>query len=91
MTGEGAWRQHPDAWLFFIPFILATAFTMLNLFIGVVVNAMQAEHEATMAAERQREAEDAEAVVLTEIRALRAEVAQLRAQITPTASSREPT
>lgn len=84
-------EAYPYAWLFFIPFILATAFTMLNLFIGVVVNAMQAEHEATMAAERQREAEDAEALVLTEIRALRAEVAQLRAQITPAASSREPT
>jgi voltage-gated sodium channel len=72
---------YPYAWMFFIPFILATAFTMLNLFIGVVVNAMQAEHEATMAAERQKEAENAEALMLVEIRALRADVAQLRAQV----------
>jgi voltage-gated sodium channel len=72
---------YPYAWLFFIPFILATAFTMLNLFIGVVVNAMQAEHEATMAAERKKEADDAEAMMLVEIRALRADVAQLRAQV----------
>jgi voltage-gated sodium channel len=72
---------YPYAWMFFIPFILATAFTMLNLFIGVVVNAMQAEHDATVAAERQKEADDAEALMLVEIRALRADVAQLRAQV----------
>jgi voltage-gated sodium channel len=33
------------AWLFFIPFILVATFTMLNLFIAVVVNAMQTRHE----------------------------------------------
>ncbi len=69
---------YPFAWLFFIPFILATAFTMLNLFIGVVVNAMQTEHEAAKDAVRQKETENAEALVLTEIKALRAEVAALR-------------
>lgn len=29
------------AWTFFIPFILVATFTMLNLFIGVIVSAMQ--------------------------------------------------
>lgn len=40
---------HPYAWLFFIPFILVATFTVLNLFIAVIVNTMQslqAEHEA---------------------------------------------
>jgi voltage-gated sodium channel len=69
---------YPFAWLFFIPFILATAFTMLNLFIGVVVNAMQTEHEAVKDAVRQKESENSEAVVLAEIRALRAELAAFR-------------
>ena len=36
---------HPGAWLFFIPFIIATSFTVLNLFIGVIVSAMEAEHD----------------------------------------------
>jgi len=31
----------PLAWLFFIPFILIATFTMLNLFIAIIVNAMQ--------------------------------------------------
>ena len=37
---------HPFAWAFFVPFILVTAFAVLNLFIAVIVNAMQSEHEA---------------------------------------------
>lgn len=35
---------YPYAWLFFVPFILITAFTVLNLFIGIIVNTMQAMH-----------------------------------------------
>lgn len=34
-------EKFPFAWLFFLPFILVTTFTMLNLFIAVIVNAMQ--------------------------------------------------
>lgn len=32
---------HPWAWTFFVPFIVATAFTALNLFIGIIVSTMQ--------------------------------------------------
>lgn len=42
----------PLAWLFFIAFILCTTFTVLNLFIGIIVSAMQAEHEDTANQER---------------------------------------
>ena len=42
---------YPYAWAFFIPFILIATFSMLNLFIAVIVNAMQtvsdAEHGET--------------------------------------------
>ncbi len=31
---------YPYAWLFFIPFILVTTFTVLNLFIGIILDAM---------------------------------------------------
>ena len=31
---------HPNAWAFFIPFLVITAFMVLNLFIGVIVTAM---------------------------------------------------
>jgi voltage-gated sodium channel len=32
---------YPYSWLFFLPFILIATFTMLNLFIAVIVNAIQ--------------------------------------------------
>ena len=41
----------PMAWLFFVVFILCTSFTVLNLFIGIIVSAMQAEHEGDQNAE----------------------------------------
>jgi voltage-gated sodium channel len=70
-------EKHPYAWLFFIPFILISAFVVLNLFIGVVVSAMQAEAEAN-AQTRDVAEQDRDAEILTELRALRAEVAVLQ-------------
>lgn len=73
---------YPWSWAFFVPFIACTAFTVLNLFIGVIVSAMQEEHEST--AEADRAAIHSEtSLVLEEIRALRAEVAELRADRQP--------
>jgi len=38
---------YPWAWLFFVPFIVITSFAVLNLFIGIIVDAMQmTQHEA---------------------------------------------
>ena len=35
-------EHYPWAWLFFVPFIVVTSFAVLNLFIGIIVDAMQA-------------------------------------------------
>jgi voltage-gated sodium channel len=32
---------HPQAWAFFVPFIVIATFTILNLFIGIIVSTMQ--------------------------------------------------
>ena len=53
-------------------------FAVLNLFIGVIVDAMQTEHEAEARGERDAMREDTQAI-LTEVKALRKEVAALRA------------
>ncbi len=45
-------ETHPYAWLFFIPFILLATFTILNLFIAIIVNTMQTLHDATHAQEQ---------------------------------------
>lgn len=72
-------ETHPNAWMFFLPFILATSFTVLNLFIGIIVSAMESEHEAAMETSREEMQED-QAEILREIRELRHELAELRRQ-----------
>jgi voltage-gated sodium channel len=34
-------EHYPHAWMFFVPFIIITSFAVLNLFIGIIVDAMQ--------------------------------------------------
>ena len=36
-------ETYPYAWLFFVPFILVTSFAILNLFIGIIVDAMHVQ------------------------------------------------
>jgi voltage-gated sodium channel len=52
--------EYPYSWLFFIPFILIATFTMLNLFIGIIVDTMQTMHqsEADEISETHREVMD---------------------------------
>jgi voltage-gated sodium channel len=77
-------KVYPYAWLFFLPFIIVTSFTVLNLFIGIIVDAMQSQHEGERVAERAADAAQAEqghvdrVAILAEIRALRDEVAELK-------------
>lgn len=73
--------QHPLAWMFFITFILIATFTMLNLFIAIIVNAMQnyseSEHRDDLAALDQTRVH-IENELHQEVRALREELALLR-------------
>ncbi|HUG72628.1 MAG TPA: ion transporter [Steroidobacteraceae bacterium] len=80
---------YPFAWAFFVPFILIATFTMLNLFIGIIVSAMQsftdaekAETIAAVDAARDHIEDD----LHTEVRALRREIAELRVQLKVPAS-----
>ena len=42
---------YPQAWIFFVPFIIVTTFTVANLIVGLIVNSMQdAHHEEDQAA-----------------------------------------
>ncbi len=78
---------HPLAWLFFVPFIVITSFAVLNLFIALIVNAMQSAHdEETQAARAEIEAKahTERAELLSELRALREEVSDLRGTLQQT-------
>lgn len=72
---------YPYAWSFFVPFILIATFTMLNLFIGIIVSAMQSFTEADKAETLQAvdaAREHIEQDLHGEVRALRAEISALR-------------
>lgn len=65
---------HPYAWVFFIPFILLATFTVLNLFIAVIVNTMQTLHEA----QHQDEVSQIEGIVHEEGAALHQDLVRVR-------------
>jgi voltage-gated sodium channel len=81
-------ERYPSAWAFFVPFIVITAFSVLNLFIGLLVNTMQTAVEQETEAEfenlRKLVRDETDSVdrnvlqLLDEIQALRGEVKELK-------------
>jgi voltage-gated sodium channel len=67
----------PFAWLFFVVFILVTTFTMLNLFIAVIIDATQAEHDI----EKNKYVEDQHMQTRQQIDALAEEIRSLKAAL----------
>jgi voltage-gated sodium channel len=73
-------EQFPYAWAFFVPFILIATFTMLNLFIAVIVNAMntvemQGGEELPTVPSHDRAVPE----LVHEVQALRQEITAMRA------------
>ncbi len=65
-------EEFPYAWAFFVPFILITSFIVLNLFIGVIVNAMAEATEDDAHSERE--------MIIEQLKGLREEVGALRTE-----------
>lgn len=77
---------YPHAWMFFVPFILLTSFAVLNLFIGIIVDAMQSQaHEKE---EALHAGEPTLVDIMAELKDLRAEVTALRGGQTALESKR---
>lgn len=83
--------NYPWAWAFIMGFTIIAAFAVLNLFVGVIVEAVQAapqeelkeelgevQDEVADVAEAQEDAAIVQQKILEEVRALRAEVAAMR-------------
>lgn len=64
----------PQAWIFFVVYLLVATFMVLNLFIAVVVNAMQSQ----VSADLKDEGEAHTRAILDEVRSLRREIEGLR-------------
>lgn len=76
---RGVMAQSPHAWIFFVAYLLIATFMVLNLFIAVVVNAMQSQ----VAEDIKDEGEEHTRLILDEVRALRRELESFRASSKP--------
>ena len=70
--------QFPLAWIFFIPFILITSFAVLNLFIGIIVDAMQRFDDDSNGHDLIATPKTPHGHAEEEIRALRIEIQELK-------------
>jgi voltage-gated sodium channel len=68
---------YPLAWVFFVPFIICATFTVLNLFIAVLVSSVQAVHDSELAIEKATEKDEVRHLLLE----LSSHVGSLREQI----------
>lgn len=75
---RGVMEHSPFAWVFFVIYLLIATFMVLNLFIAVVVNAMQSQ----VADDLKGEGEAQTRLIVDEMRALRLEIEALRARAT---------
>jgi voltage-gated sodium channel len=86
-------EKYPYAWAFFVPYIIVTTFAVLNLFIGVVVSAMQSEHEKVVSEEREAERDmlhqEAEPII-EEMKRLRAEIGELKQHLLARSGNAQP-
>jgi len=80
----------PYAWIFFVPFIIVTSFAVLNLFIGIIVDAMQTAHAAE---EQENELEDPSnrTATVRDIQALEARFDRLEERLAARMESRPET
>jgi len=72
---------YPYAWIFFVIFILIATFTMLNLFIAIIVNSMQTLHEneqRQICSEIGQATHEETKVLGQEIQELRSEIQELK-------------
>ena len=74
---RGVMAQSPYAWIFFVTYLLIATFMVLNLFIAVIVNAMQLQVTEDLKSEEEMHTQ----LILDEVRALRREIETLRAAI----------
>jgi len=81
----------PLAWAFFVPFILIATFTMLNLFIGVIVSAIQGFHDADVAALAEQTGTKPVSLddLQQELRSLSSEISELRSMLKRNGDDRE--
>ena len=65
------------AWLYFVPFVLCTSFLIMNVVVGIVVNAISEVSESQAGEERETPEEDIQAQLRRELASLRKQLAHV--------------
>jgi len=75
--------KHPSAWIFFVVYILLTSFAVLNLFIGIIVDAMQSEQPTAedLAHDVAGQTEDELDAIALQMAGLREDMAEMRSTL----------
>lgn len=75
-------ETHPWAWAFFVPFIVIATFTILNLFIGIIVSTMQELSMLPETSHSEPELEELLERMEADLKVLRSTVDRLRGTVT---------
>ena len=78
-------REYPYAWLFFVPFIIFATYTVMNLFIGILVSAIseiQGKKKNDESESQEGNASSVDMEILAELKAMRREIEDLKIQNT---------
>lgn len=68
---------HPYAWMFFVPFVVITSFAILNLFVAILVEAMQNKALAS----NRRKLKKIKSIEIKESKQIQSEIKDLKAQL----------
>jgi voltage-gated sodium channel len=75
-------QEYPYAWLLFVPFIILATYTVMNLFIGILVSAISEIQSKKPESEQGSGAvkEDINVQILNELKAVRSELSSLKTE-----------
>lgn len=71
-------QEFPYAWLLFLPFILFATYTVMNLFIGIMVSAISEAQKDNSAESDSEETANPTNAILAELKSLHSELAELK-------------
>lgn len=76
-------KEFPMAWLLFVPFIIFVTYTVMNLFIGILVTAISEIQTAKKEQDlKEEEPGSIEEQILSELQKMRSEIKELKAENT---------
>lgn len=78
----------PEAWLYFVPFVLISSFIVMNVVVGIVVNSISEVTEISKKSDPEENKDSKETAISEEIAAVREHLAKLEEMLAQTNAER---